>query len=60
MLRKLFIQFSLSFKSQESGICIPRPLGPGNSGAINFSFDKAALRGQICGKIPTKCPALGD
>ena len=28
----------------------------GNSGAFNISGLKAALRGHICGKIPTKSP----
>ena len=37
------------------------PLGSGNSGAFNFSVFQArvkspALRGQICCKIPAKCP----
>ena len=45
--------------NQAKVICIPRPLGPGNSGTFNFSLFKAALRGQICGKIPAKRPAPG-
>ena len=55
-----FLSVSVSNpNNQAQVICIPRPLGPGNSGAFNFSFFKAALQGQICGKIPAKCPAQG-
>ena len=39
----------------------PIPSGPGNSGAfLLFNFqspaNSPALRGQICGKNPAKCP----
>ena len=59
--RNSALEFSYTIMYQS---LYPRPLGPGNSGTLNFSIFKGpakspALRGQICGKSLLNAPLPG-
>ena len=55
MISKIFIGSMIFNLTNAPVICIHDPLGPGNSGALNFSFFKAPLKTRQCGTTADSC-----